>query len=241
LTLERELPAGLVTRLSYAGSKGTRLAAPRELNPAVYAPGVTTATTNQRRPYQPALGSTPIVESVGISTYHALQWTIERRFQKGLTILGNYQFAKAIDDTSQNKQNGNARTNPANQRFDKGLAEFHRAHVFNFSGLYELPIRPSNPLMRTLVGGWNLNGIISLNSGQPLTPSPVAWITRARARAISAPTWWAIRTSRAAAAIRISTRNGCGERPSRPTLWELMASSAAARTLDRAWPRSISG
>src|SRR5207247_1225408 len=51
-TLERELPAGFVTRLSYAGSKGTRLAAPRELNAAVYAPGVTTPTTNQRRPYQ---------------------------------------------------------------------------------------------------------------------------------------------------------------------------------------------
>src|SRR5262249_56452796 len=120
LTVERELPAGFVTRLSYAGSKGTRLAAPRELNAAVYAPGVTTATTNQRRPYQPGLGSTPIVESVGNSTYHSLQWTLERRFRTGLTILTNYQFAKAIDDTSANKQNGNARTNPFNQAFDKG-------------------------------------------------------------------------------------------------------------------------
>src|SRR5260221_2896778 len=62
-----------------------------------------------------------------------------------------------------------AGANPFNQRFDKGLAEFHRAHVFNFSGLYELPIRFSNPVMRTLLGGWNLNGIVSMNSGQPLT------------------------------------------------------------------------
>ncbi len=169
LTFERQLWAGFVSRVSYAGSKGTRLGVGRELNAAVYAPGVTTATTNQRRPLQPGLGATPIVESVGNSTYHSLQWTAERRFQKGLTILANYQFAKAIDDASGNKQNGSNRTNPFNQAFDKGLAEFHKTHVFNFSGLYELPIKPANPLARTLIGGWNLNAILSAYSGQPLT------------------------------------------------------------------------
>ena len=169
LTVERKLWGGFVSRLSYAGSKGTRLGAGRELNAAVYAPGVTTATTNQRRPYQPGLGSTPIVESVGNSTFHAFQGTMERRFQKGFTILANYQFAKSIDDGSANKQNGNARTNPYNQRFDKGLAEFHKAQVFNFSGLYELPIRPANAWARALIGGWNLNAILSAYSGQPLT------------------------------------------------------------------------
>jgi hypothetical protein len=93
----------------------------------------------------------------------------KRRFQKGFTILANYQFAKAIDDSSANKQNGNSRTNPFNQRFDKGLADFHRAHVLNFSGLYELPFIPANPWMRALAGGWNLNAILSANSGSPLT------------------------------------------------------------------------
>ena len=159
--------AGFVLRTSYAGSKGTRLAAPRELNPAVYAPGATTATTNQRRPYQPAMGSTPILESVGNSTYHALQATIERRYQKGLTVLANFQFSKAIDDSSANKQNGNVRTNPANQRFDKGPADFYRKYVFNLSGLYELPIHPAKPLTRALIGGWNLNAIASVNTGAP--------------------------------------------------------------------------
>lgn len=169
LTIERQLIAGFVLRTSYAGSKGTRLAAPRELNPAVYATGATTATTNQRRPFQPAMGSTPILESVGNSTYHALQTTMERRFQKGLTVLANFQYAKAIDDSSQNKQNGNVRTNPANQRFDKGPADFYRKFVFNLSGLYELPIHPAQPLMKALIGGWNLNAIASVNTGPPFT------------------------------------------------------------------------
>ncbi len=169
LTVERQLWAGFVLRTSYAGSKGTRLAAPRELNPAIYAPGVTTATTNQRRPFAPAMGSTPILEAVGNSTYHALQTTLERRFQKGLTVLTNFQWAKALDDSSQNKQNGNVRTNPYNQRFDKGLADFYRKYVFNLSGLYELPIHPAQALTRALIGGWNLSAIVSLNTGQPFT------------------------------------------------------------------------
>ena len=169
LTIERQLKAGFVLRTSYAGSKATRLGGGRELNPAVYVVGATTATTNQRRPYQPALGSTPIVEPVGNSTYHALQTTLERRFQKGLTVLMNYQFSKAIDDSSANKQNGNSRTNPANQAFDKGRADFYRKHVMNFSGVYELPIRPAAPLMKTLLGGWSLNSIMNLNTGAPFS------------------------------------------------------------------------
>jgi hypothetical protein len=169
LTIERQLMAGFVLRTSYAGSKGTRLASPRELNPAVYATGVTTATTNQRRPFAPAMGSTPILESVGNSTYHAWQTTIERRYQKGFTVLANFQFSKAIDDSSANKQNGNVRTNPFNQRFDKGPADFYRKYVFNLSGLYELPIHPSRMLTRALIGGWNLNAIASVNTGQPFT------------------------------------------------------------------------
>ncbi|MBS1832937.1 MAG: hypothetical protein JST65_09490, partial [Acidobacteria bacterium] len=167
LTLERELPGGFVARASYAGSKGTRLGTGRELNPAIYAVGATTATTNQRRALAPALGSTPIIESVGNSTFHALQTTLERRFSKGFTVLANYQFAKSIDDTSQNKVNGITRV--LSQQLDKGLSEFHRSHVFNLSGLWELPGLPKKGVARFFLGGWNLNGIVNLYSGQPFT------------------------------------------------------------------------
>ncbi len=169
MTLEREVYGGFILRTSYAASKGTRLGVGRELNPATYAVGATTATTNQRRPLGPALGSTPIMESVSNSTFHSLQFTLERRFAKGVTILTNYQFAKSIDDTSQNKVNGITRTNPFSQSYDKGLSEFHRAHVFNFSGLWDLPWSPKSGMARTLLGGWSMNGIINLNTGQPFT------------------------------------------------------------------------
>jgi len=168
-TVERELPANFVMRTSYAASKGTRLGTGRELNPAIYAVGATTATNNQRRLLGPALGATPIIESVGNSTFHSFQLTLERRFSNGLTVLTNYQFAKSIDDTSQNKVNGVTRT--TTQAADKGLAEFHRSHVFNFSGLWEIPGLPKRGVAGFLLGGWNLNGIVNLYSGQPFTVS----------------------------------------------------------------------
>ncbi|MBY0505663.1 MAG: carboxypeptidase regulatory-like domain-containing protein [Bryobacteraceae bacterium] len=168
-TLERELPAGFITRLAYAASKGTRLMTLREINAAVYAVGATTGTTNQRRPLAPGLGNVTLVEPVGNSTYHALQFTVERRYRKGVTLLANYQFSKSIDDTSANKGTGQVRTNPNNQAFDKGLSDFNRAHVFTFSGLWDLPLKFRHRAAQTLIGGWSLNSIMNLYAGQPIT------------------------------------------------------------------------
>ncbi|MCS7026542.1 MAG: carboxypeptidase regulatory-like domain-containing protein [Bryobacteraceae bacterium] len=169
LTLERQIPGGFVLRTSYAGSKGTRLVSLREINAAVYTPGATTATTNQRRPMAPALGNVTLVEPVGNSTYHAFQITAERRFARGFTLLTNYQLAKSLDDSSANKATGQTRTDPNNQRFDKGPSDFDRRHVFNLSGIYELPFRSSNRALNLLMGGWQLNSIVSLNSAFPFT------------------------------------------------------------------------
>ena len=169
LTLEREVGLGFVTRASYAGSKGTALSVGREINSAIFTPGATTGTTNQRRPFAPALANVTMLEPSGNSIFHALQLTAERRFSRGVSILANYQFSKAIDDSSNAKSNGQSRTNPFDQRFDRGLADFDRKHVFNFSGLWELPSPQRQNPLHWIVGGWSLNGIVSMWSGFPIT------------------------------------------------------------------------
>jgi outer membrane receptor protein involved in Fe transport len=169
LTIERQIAGNFVVRGSYVGSKGTNLVSIRELNPAVYAPGVSTATTNQRRIFAPAMGSTNIVEPGANSSFNALQLTLERRFAKGFSILTNYQFGKSIDESSANKGTGINMTDPFNRRFDRGRSDFDRTHVFNFSGLWELPIHFQNRGVNALLGGWSLNSIVSLMSGYPFT------------------------------------------------------------------------
>jgi hypothetical protein len=169
LTLEREVAGGFITRAAYAASKGTRLVALREGNSAVYAPGVTTATTNQRRPLFPNFNNVTLIEPVGNSTFHSFQFTAERRFEHGYSFLLNYTLAHSIDDSSANKATGTTRTNPFNQRFDKGSSDFDHRHVLAFSSLWELPVKFDSRAANTLLGGWNLSGIVSLLGGQPFT------------------------------------------------------------------------
>ena len=170
LTLEREVAAGFIGRVAYAGSKGTRLYSGRELNPALYQTGVTTATTNQRRQLAGAgFGSMILVEPVSNSTFHSLQLTGERRFKKGFSVLANYMWSKSIDDGSDNKGNGVTHANPFYNGFDKGLSAFDHTHVFTASGLWEIPVHFRAKVVDALLGGWNLTGITTMQSGNTFT------------------------------------------------------------------------
>ncbi|MCX6633845.1 MAG: TonB-dependent receptor [Acidobacteria bacterium] len=170
LTLEREFASRFIGRMAYAGSKGTRLFGARQLNPATYQVGATTATTNQRRPLASlGYGGITLVEPTGNSTFHSLQLTLERRFTKGFSLLANYMWSKSIDDGSENKGNSVSHSNPYNNGFDKGPSAYDHTHVFTASGLWAIPVHFDNKLVNALVGGWNLTGITTLQSGNTFT------------------------------------------------------------------------
>jgi hypothetical protein len=169
LTVERQLPAQFVARMAYAGSKGTYLPNLPEGNAAVYTPGATTSTTDQRRPLYPNFGSVELVEANGNSSYNSLQLTLQRRFLNGFSILANYTWSKSIDITSQNKQTGETATDPFNLEFDRGVSDFNHAQVFSLSGLWQFPLSPANPFVRGVVGGWQLSSIVSLSTGEPFS------------------------------------------------------------------------
>ena len=172
LTVERQLPGSWLARVSYAGSKGTALTSGRDFNSPYPNATASTSTTNQRRPYAPyGLGQVVMMEPAGNSIYNSLQFTAERRFSRGFTILANYTFAKTIDNNvgSANKGNGTNVTNPYNQAYDRGPADYDLKHVFNFSGVWTLPVKFQSRLANFFVGGWNLTSIIAWRSGFPFT------------------------------------------------------------------------
>jgi hypothetical protein len=68
VTIEREVMPTWMVRAAYAGSHGSNLGIGREANPAVYAPGATTSTTNQRRPLYPNFGTITMIEPTGESS-----------------------------------------------------------------------------------------------------------------------------------------------------------------------------
>ncbi len=174
VNLQHELPKNIVVQAAYVGSKGTRLMIGQNINPAVFVPGNSTpGNVNARRLYQ-GFAQIQNTQSTANSTYHSLQLSVNRRFSSGISILGSYVWAKSLDLASNdgNSGVGNQATNPFNQAADKGLSDFDVRHRVVTSFLYELPFFKKQPgAMRTLLGGWQINGILTLQGGLPFTVS----------------------------------------------------------------------
>lgn len=169
ISFEREIFPTYVFRAAYAGSKGSRLAIVREANPAIYAVGATTSTTNARRPLAPFYGSIASVESNGFSRYDSLQLTLDKRFNRGFSILASYTLSKSTDNSSENKETGITQINPFDINFDKGLSNFDHRHRFTTAFVYEIPGRYSSRIADAFLGGWNFTGIFTAQSGPPFS------------------------------------------------------------------------
>lgn len=117
------------------------------------------------------------------SFYHGLQVRLEKRFSHGLQFLSTYTFQKSIDDSSVAGGNvtwlGGTTTgavqDPNNRRLDRSLSQYDIPHILQFSGQYALPIGRGKLIgngmaqwVDTLIGGWQVNAIYRLSSGQPI-------------------------------------------------------------------------
>jgi hypothetical protein len=169
LTLEREVMPTYLVRVGYAGSKGDRLAMGRELNAAIYAPGVTTATTNERRPLFPNFSTVTSIESTGRSSYHSLQLTLDKRLSKGFSVLSSYTLSKNLDHAGEAKQTGATQTNPSDLEFDWGYSNADRRHLWVTSFLWQVPGAFDNRVLAGVLSEWSLTGILSMQSGGGFT------------------------------------------------------------------------
>jgi outer membrane receptor protein involved in Fe transport len=163
-SIQRETVQGLVVTAAYVGSKGTKLPLQRELDPALYAPGATTANINQRRIYAPYFSAIADYESNAFSTYHSMQLSLNKRFAHGYTILANYSWAKSIDNDS--LDTAGAIQNSLDLRPEKALSDFDVRHRFVASFLWEIP-SVKKGWTQWIIGGWQLNGILTLSKGSP--------------------------------------------------------------------------
>lgn len=165
--LQREFFGSWVATAAYVGSKGTHLFNQIEGNPAVFRTGATTANTNARRLYAPDFGTVALQKSDGNSTYNSMQLSVNKRFSQSFSLLASYTWSKMIDDAS---GDGGVSPNPFDQRFNRGLSNLDIPHRFVGSFVYELPrLKDGNPVLKYVVGGWDLNGILSLQSGTTFT------------------------------------------------------------------------
>jgi hypothetical protein len=118
----------------------------------------------------------------GTSSYNAMNVSLTKRSQGGLAYKVNYTWSKVLDVQSA-ILNTFATNEPStvldiyNLRSQRGLASYNLAHQFNANFGYPLPFGRNqhfggnaSGLMEKLIGGWQWNGIMNLQSGFPFTP-----------------------------------------------------------------------
>jgi hypothetical protein len=123
---------------------------------------------NASRPIQ-GYGNINFTDTSANSSYNALLTKVEKRASHGLLFISSYTYSHSLDDASTAVQNSK------NIAGEYGSSGFDVRHNFTFSPVYELPFgrgraHLQNGIPGAIAGGWQLTGIVALQTGTPLTP-----------------------------------------------------------------------
>ena len=106
--------------------------------------------------------------------YNSLTVKMEKRYSRGLTLLGSFTWAHNIDYQNENLTTGTTSQNvfTYDRTLDRGNASLDRRLAFVMSGVYELPFGTGKAYLnsgpgRWILGDWQIGGIISLLGGTP--------------------------------------------------------------------------
>ena len=147
-------------------------------------PGFTGTVASALRPFPQVQGNSVVTDygaPLGFSTHHALQVTINREVQKGLSIYANYVLSKTLTNVDSslapgNGDNGSRPLDYYNLALEKAPAVYDRPHAVKAYVRYELPFRGRGWMQRAF-GNWNVAAIVNYYSGTPLgftAPSPLS-------------------------------------------------------------------
>ena len=185
LTMQYQLASNDTFQVGYVGNTVHHLGSytnpntPREILP----PGLNSLSYS---PYPDFSGMT-VTRFATNSHYNGLQTNYEHRFSRGLYALANFTWASCLTDAV-DVLNNTALTGfraPYLPGFglhgDFGRCEFDTNKVLHVSGTYELPVGRDRQFMShpgrvldAIIGGWDTNGILTLQDGQPGTvPCPI--------------------------------------------------------------------
>ena len=165
--LERQIGKGAGLEAQYLGNHSYHLDRSFYNNtPLLPGPG----TVNSRRP-NPLFGTIRTINMDEISNYESMSIIFRQRLQSGLTLNANYTWAHTLD-VSENSNGGGTPMNPYWWKADYGNAAWDIRHRFVASFVYSIPIfRTANAFVKGAFGGWQANGIVTIQSGTPFNVS----------------------------------------------------------------------
>ena len=167
-SVQRELPANLVSTISYLGSHGVHLLDTNVVNLINPASGIA-----QYPAFAPAISWRG---SIGASSYNGLVISLRRAFSKGLLLAANYTYSHEIDNGSNGSGDGDE-ISPQNAeclRCEWASGAWDARHVINGNAAYDLPFGVGKPMLNkrsfpsAIAGNWQLTMGALARTGFPV-------------------------------------------------------------------------
>ena len=178
VSMQRSLPANLVATIGYAGSRGKHLFRNTDINvptPTPDANGRLFWATGLPRP-NTNFGTIELKSSDGNSWYKALIVDVRRNWSRGLSLQSSYTLSSSTDTTQastffSDATNGTTVAFPEfEQDYNQGPSDWDARHNWVMNVIWDLPIgRGKSGIAGALLDGWQVTGISTMRSGQPLT------------------------------------------------------------------------
>jgi hypothetical protein len=189
--VQQEVAPSVVAALQYVGTVGWHqnderavntlplLDAANPTNPYDQREAVASGTNaNLYRQYAGFANITQIENTTNFS-YHSLQAALRAENRHGLSVQLAYTYSHEIDIQSTDLTSttlagsGGQLSNPFNPNYDRGSGGFDRRHIFNANYIYNLPffLHSDHALERTLLGGWQISGVTTAETGVPINPN----------------------------------------------------------------------
>lgn len=171
IAVQRMLPKQLTLEVAYVGNHGVGIMATQNLNA-----GLVAGAGAAGQPLNIQFGRTAATNNIYFGThtnYNSAQVKLDRRFANGFALTTAYTWAKALDVSGADNGGLWVHINPERNR---AVADGNRTHVFVQSYIYELPFGKGKPYLNAgpgkwLLGGWQLNGILTVMTGEPFNLS----------------------------------------------------------------------
>jgi hypothetical protein len=165
-SVQRELGPNMLVDVAYVGNRADGLLLFANFNQAAPNNAAGTIPLQARRPI-PEFADITYSFNGGKSRYHALQMKLDWRLRGGLTWLSSLTLSQTKDNGAGSLEGPNGNF-PAPQDFynldgDYGLSAYHQPYNSTTSFVWDLPFSGA------LLGGWQLAGINTIYSGEPVT------------------------------------------------------------------------
>ncbi|HMF97286.1 MAG TPA: carboxypeptidase-like regulatory domain-containing protein [Vicinamibacterales bacterium] len=167
--VQQQLYARGALDVSYVGAHGDHLIRPIDINYPQPADVLRLGSVNLARPYL-GYGAITLRTTTARSNYWGVLTSLRHDGGAAGSLTLNYTLSRNRTDASNDRDAIDLPQNPLDLEAEYADARTDRRHIFTANYVYNIPFMKDSPnaLVKGILAGWQIAGITTLNSGQPI-------------------------------------------------------------------------